>query len=187
MKEIVLNAFASFEALFLEFNLRRLLQWVFLAVIIVSATVFGERITGYFFFRSMEKKVALLKELHSLDQSGVKQNEELGVIYQQTVDELSGHKVEPASLPNLPTSERLWRFIGGAWFFLLLSVIFFFSKQKSHYIYIPVLLGCFFGIIGALLPIVITPWINFIGFPIVQVLLISAMGLAARRKKATQD
>ena len=177
---------ASFEALFLEFNLRRLLQWMFLAFIIVLAANFSERMTGYFFFRSMEKKVSLLKDLQALDQSGINQNQELSAIYHQTIVELSDHKVETPRLPNLPQSERLWLFISGSSFFFLLSIIFLLQKEKKFYVYAPLILGLIFGCIGAALPIAFNPWLNYLGFPILQMFLLMLLGFLSRKRKATQ-
>ena len=72
--------------------------------------------------------------------------------------------------------------------FILVLIAFLFQKQKwyikiaSFIMLIIIILGI--GAIGLLLPTIINPWFNYIGYPILQIIfLISLLDLKLDKKK----
>ena len=187
MKEQAQHFLTSLEDLFLKFNVRRLLYWLFVISFIFIVLVFSERLTNYLYFWRIEKRITLLKELYSLDQSGIAKNDQLSPVYNDLVGELNSYKAYHPSININFRADQLWRFISGASVGLIglaISIIRIYETRKHHdYEEFPTrgfLIGIIltsiwaimFGIVGLLLPTIYSPWVNYIAFPILQVLLL---------------
>ena len=92
---------ASLESLFLKFNFRRLLFWVFIILMVVIGLTIFENVTGYAYFSRLERKVAILETLNELSQDDISSKPELNSIYQDTVSELKSYQIEPLPLALL--------------------------------------------------------------------------------------
>jgi len=91
---------------------------------------------------------------------------------------------------NLATryNDDPWKFYSGVIFWLFVLIAFLFQKQKwyikigSFIMLIIIILGI--GAIGLLLPTIINPWVNYISYPILQIIfLISLLDLKLEKKK----
>jgi len=187
MKEI-LN---SLEALFLQFNFRRLFFWLFI-IGLASAILFTwESLTGYFFFTSVERKITLLKELNSLAKDGISQDSELSPIYNEIVAELTTYKIH--SIPQLSDLkfERVWKFVSGAFLGLAVAIAGLGDRSKpgkkwKSTVSGGVFVGIVLGVIGIFLPTFYSPWVNYLGYPILQVIVIFGAGKLVQKRKQLQ-
>ncbi len=190
MKEIAAVVVSLFEGLRLPFRWAAILS-VFLLLI---GGIWGyERLTGNFYLSKLERKTALLKELQSIASSGIENQLQLQPIYASTLKELESVDVsEPllSALPslNLRTSTAVWKAVSGAILWILVLIFGISSEvQKTGRItgavlalgIVLALIALLFAWIGTLLPTLLNPWVNYIGFPAVQTV---ALVLLTRKK-----
>jgi hypothetical protein len=171
-------------------------KWLFLILFIffVLIGLFGfEYFTGYSYYDNLEKKISLLKELNALANDGISTNSDLQEAYQQTILELTKRKVNPLDIPPiifidktifLETSIKIFSSISVGLLFLIGSITGAIpSDNKSLAIFTSILIGFLFGCIGIVLPIIYRPWVNYVGFPVVQLLLLLFLGSILKSRK----
>ncbi|HHT9131173.1 MAG TPA: hypothetical protein ACFYED_01670 [Candidatus Tripitaka californicus] len=196
MKDFSASILKSFENLFLKFSIPRLFYFVTLILIVVAALFYFESQTGFFFFHRMGKKVALLKELQLLATGGIAQSVELSPIYQQTTEELDAY--EPFAISqffhnrNISTSVQVWKTLSGASIGFLGIILGLFAMWKKNEklgdtaVIGGVLVGLLGGMAGYLLPIFYMPWFNYIGFPLLLLVVIMKFLGAQKASTTTQ-
>jgi hypothetical protein len=164
-------------------------------VALILMLLFGfEVVTGWNYYRNLEKKIELLDRLNSLHSEGVTSNPELEPIYAQAVADLSSRNTAPPRLPAiaLRTSIAFWKAISGASFwilFALLGMFGTFGKERRALAAIALLIIAIpFGYIGSILPTIGNPWVNYIGFPLLQMaILLIISGRARKSSSAPQE
>ena len=137
---------------------------------------FVETQFGLIFFWNFGRKVALLKELNSLAQGGITQNNDLNPIYQNLLRELTQSGSPPVLTPSFAVG--FWKFFSGAsfWFIFLVLALLVGTKPDDESITLDesmtgfIMLGLFFGVVGVILPF-ISPLYNYFLFPLFQVFL----------------
>lgn len=92
----------SLKELFDNFNRKNLFKVVSIFLLIGIALILAELITGFAFYRNMEKRIALIKELNTLSESNIDQNPELYPLYLDTINELEEYN--PPSLQGTFTT-----------------------------------------------------------------------------------
>jgi len=157
--------------------------------VIVVVVVVLELWTGWNYYGSLAKKVGLLKELHALAKDHIAANPQLYRIYRETEDEVAMRRVSPFAIPSLSPSVTFWKAVTGSlfWFVLLLAVLFgsFGEKDRIGLAIFMVVLGGLFGFAGTLIRTLYRPWVNYIAFPIAQ--LLGVVFLGSRIKKAKES
>jgi hypothetical protein len=186
MQNLPTTILSSLESLFLQFNLRRLLFWVFIAVIALFIFSGIEGLTGITYFMRVQGKLSVLSTLNTLSKDGIESNPKLEPIYNQLVNDISEYDINRNSLaklfPNLSTITiqipvEIWKFISsGIWGFLVAISGLFVRKTnpggwRSMFIG-GLAMGIVLGIIGILIPNIFYAWINIILCPSVQLILI---------------
>lgn len=146
--------------------------------------------TGWLYFRNLEKKVALLSQLRSLEEKGIAQSPVLRPIFEQAASDLAARGTSPASWPTLgfTGSTALWKGLSGASLWILFALLGLggtFGKDSRLAAFLVLgIVAIVLGVIGSILPTVYNPWVNYISFPLLQlVLLIVISGRAQRRKR----
>jgi hypothetical protein len=165
------------KTLFEGLDLRR--RWL---AILSFGILFGlcllifEQMTGTIYYNNLEKKVELLQELNTLENEGhISSNPELKRVYDETVQELNLRPVRPFRFPTtiLVSSVPLWKVISGATLGFVLAFSFIFQKEPNTNAFTAaVIMAILGGIIGYWIPTIYSPWINYIGFPIFQILVL---------------
>ena len=195
MKDLPSSIISSLEALFLQFNFRRLLFWLFIIIAIIVTLTTAENLTGYTYFSRTERKVAILKDLHELSKNEITQNKNLNPIYQDIVAEINSYEIEPLSFMQffaafntiaLQTPEEFGKFISGGFLGFLVAISGLIDRKKgaegwSSAFFGGLVFGLIFAFIGMFIPTLWNPWVNYLGLPIFQVtviLLISKWGQA---------
>lgn len=185
--EKILEAIAS---LFNQLDLPR--KWFAILstfLIAILGIILFEWATGYFYYRSLEKKVALLKELQTMANSGIITNTILYPVYESTAKELAVRQIRPAFSISLSFANPviLGKAISGALFFGSLAIAALFNafgeKNKVVGAIFCIFLAVLAGYLSTLVPTIWNPWVNYIGSPVIQLLAILLIG--GRMKKTT--
>lgn len=178
MSDTAQKFLTSLEDLFLNFNFRRLLYWLFIISFMVLVLVYGERMTNYLYFWRIEKRILLLKELQALDQSGIANNGQLSSIYNDLVAELATYKVYNPSFTLRFGSNQIWKFVTGTSVGLIMIIIGFAinihdgNMPPKKPVIGMAIWAIVFGIIGLVLPTIYSPWVNYLSLPLLQVLIL---------------
>ena len=145
--------------------------------------------TGWSYYGNLEKKTALLESLHKLSVEGIAQDPGLYPIYQDIVSDLTDRTTPNISIPSLAfiSSETFWKAISGASFWLIFVIAAFFGTFGKENIIVGIVgvgfIALFFGIVGALIPTIVNPWVNYIGFPLLQIIVVLFLSRRANKKK----
>lgn len=193
MKDIASFIVSLFKGLKLPL---RWLAIVLTVLLIVFTLLAYEHLTGHFYFNKLEKKVSLLKELQLIANEGVDANKDLLPIYESAVDELAQYQVRTLAFSHFAYvnfgDPVTWRkAISGASIWLLILVVGVSSDVKKTGKFsgttigvaiVTVVVAALFAWIGTIIPTILNPWVNYIGFPMIQLALFY---LLSRKKKTT--
>lgn len=162
-------------------------RWVAI-VLIIFLTALGllgfEYLTGHFYYQSLERKINLLKELQLIANEDISKNPELYPIYQSAVKELS--RCEVRNLAFLPPRDLgnpvIWgKAIGGALVWLLILAVGVVSEVKKTgkltgiiiaVAVVLIIIAAIFAWIGTIIPTIYAPWVNYVGFPLIQLVFL---------------
>ncbi len=181
------SIFQSFEKLISEFSWRRLVFLVLLLVITVAAIWLWENSTGQMRLTRIERTILILNSIKDLQEHPVVKSDPILRSTLLAVKEDLKEFTERRS--ETPILDARWRkaFAGGApWLlFSLLYLPAFRTKEREE---LNALIGCLtlsviFGVIGAWLPDFSYPWVNFIGYPVANFILIVAFALWWQARK----
>lgn len=166
---------------------RRWFAIVFLLITLMMIASGFEYLTGYNYYRSLEKKVALLKELQALNKDGIATNPELKQIYDVTLQEMRNRPVQPLAFPDVifANSVNFWKGLTGALIPLIFLVVTLFKPNKTstdaNTISGAIMAAILFGGIAIFLPTFYNPLVNYIGYPIALMLLLYLFGRTRTR------
>lgn len=161
-------------------------RWLVLLGIVLSillGLVAFELVTHSNYYSSLERKTELLSQLNTIAIDGVSQRPELYSIYNDIVRDLS--EVQPFQFsfdfPDITftASTNTIKAITGASFWIVLLILtlgtnIFGSRKEDKKSVVSGLAAMIviFGGIGYFLPVIFTPWVNYIGFPLLQIYFI---------------
>jgi hypothetical protein len=192
MKEIASTIISSLESLFLQFNFRRLLFWIFLfSCIGLSLSIF-ENYTGYFYFSKIEKKIVMLNSLNELSKEKISKNSELYPIYKDLVINIQSYPIEPSSiaksiLPEQQITEKVLKFISGALLGIILLIMGILDgiagkKDWQDNVSGGLVTAIVFGLFSIIIPTVYSIWINIVVFPLIQIAVLLGIFTLGLRK-----
>lgn len=147
--------------------------------------------SNFYYYGRMEKRITILKELTELDLEKIDSNTILQEEYKDILNDIQeqdGRMVSSiiTKISNAindtfkvkPQESSMWiKFLSGAMLCLLLAFMSLFmntfksKKEKIICIIMLIIFGVIFGVIGANIPTIIHPNINYWGMPIVQIVL----------------
>jgi len=196
-----MKEFAEFVVgLFRDLKLpTRLAALICILIVVLVAFLFYEHFTGYFYYARLTRRVELLQALQNLKLAGVDKNPELSPIYQSMVTQLSRDKYDLTPVnrflwnwPGSPLeSDALYKAISSAlpWVILIVAALFQEVWSSGRIDRFSILLCAFMLIfaglaasIGAAIPTILNPWVNYIGVPIVECLFFFVLVRAANKK-----
>lgn len=186
MNEIVSFLRTLFEGLN---STRRRIAIVAVLIFVVVAAYGVEYFTGYVYYRSLERKVALLKDLQSLMKEGIDGNADLYPVYQLTVKELASRDVRPLATPAIAivNTVEFWKGFTGALPWILFAVMALFGTFGETNKIVGIIgvsvIAVMVGGVSALVPTIYNPWVNYLVVPSVQIVAISFFGSRMRRSK----
>lgn len=154
--------------------------------IIAAVMVFGAELRSQAtYYETLDKKISLLKSLNELEKDGIKSHPELSKVYEQTIIELSLHQITPFTIPPIRFPDTLMvneftfykalsgAFVGILFFFIALLFV---RDGKREVLKGAIIVAVAFGLLGAALPTINPPIVNFIGLPIVEIIALYLYG-----------
>ncbi|SRR6266581_3336164 len=183
--------FQSFEKLISEFSWRRLAFLVLLLVMAVTSVWLWENYTGQMRLTRIERTTAILNSLKDLQEHPViKRDPALQSTLSALKEDLKQLTERRLEIPLLSAA---WRkaFAGGApW--LLFSLLLLPALRTRKREDLNALIACLvfsvaFGAIGAWLPDFPYPWMNFVGYPASNFIVIVAIAMWWQARKQARE
>ncbi len=157
----------------------------FAVLIILIALIFPYIDANLFFFNRIEKRVSILQSLSEIDMEKVCQFPALQKEYDAILSEIE--KQRELSISGVTSSEQtpsnvaLIKFLSGgalAWIITLcvpFMTTFKDKKTKVLAFLLLAFLGGILGLIGYIVPTILNPWVNYLGYPILQLIALIAL------------
>jgi hypothetical protein len=159
-------------------------------LIVIMAIIFPYIDANFFFYNRIEKRASIMQTLSEIDTEKVASSPALQEEYNSILVDIE--KQRDKSIFGVITSEQqsgnvlLFKFLSGgllAWIIALcvpLMDTFEDNKAKVIMFLFLVFVGGILGGVGYVIPTIVNPWVNYIGFPILQ--LIMLIGLVVDKK-----
>lgn len=163
---------------------------------------------NFFYYSRMEKRIAILEQAIKLDNNIIKENYIFTQEYQSILDEIKQNQERSINsvmnkMINLftgisqgsrTTGNRLIKFLTGAsWLIILALCVPFMNTFKRRIdqiiaFFIVLILAIMLGFISMNIPTIITPMINYISIPLLQLVVIIGWGInSSKNKKKNTD
>lgn len=192
---------------FFKGNYKKPKLWIGLSIfILVFVLIFPYIDSNFFYYSRMEKRISILESVMELDEAKIDSNQAYRNEYQSILQEMEQQSERSVnSVINKATmyidsvltegkrqGNRWIKFFTGAiWFFIVTILIPFmntFRKPSDKVLafvlmlILSLLVGWFFSVI----PVLINPLVNYIGAPILQIVLFTVM-VGKSNKKGKED
>lgn len=206
MKEAIGKLVDELLSFFKE-NYKKPKLWIGLSIfILVFVLIFPYIDSNFFYYSRMEKRISILESVMELDEAKIDSNQAYRNEYQSILQEMEQQSERSVnSVINKATmyidsvltegkrqGNRWIKFFTGAiWFFIVTILIPFmntFRKPSDKVLafvlmlILSLLVGWFFSVI----PVLINPLVNYIGAPILQIVLFTVM-VGKSNKKGKED
>lgn len=185
-------------------NYRRPRLWLFIAIILIITVLIIPYIdSNFFYFSRMEKRINVLEKVMALDEEKINSNQAYIDEYQRILQEMEqqGERsinslmnkfiIQVNYITSMGNAEgnRALKFLSGAFWLLLITVCVPFMntfKKRSDKLIAFVLLLIMSGIIGwvfSMVPVIISPMVNYIGVPLLQIIAVIIIVVKSNKKK----
>ena len=170
--------------LWVKKNLKSPKLYITVFVLIVVFVIFFPYIDANFlFYGRIEKRISILQDISTLDMEKINEVPALESEYQSILSEITEQRDFSlfggfSSSGQTTFRIRLNKFIsGGSLCWLIMFLVIFMNtfkgfKSKILGFVMMGILGVFFGGIGILIPTILNPWVNYIGYPILQLVIL---------------
>lgn len=158
---------------------------------------------NFFYYNRMEKRIAILDQVMKLDPNIIKNNDVFNWKYQSILNAISQNEERSInsvmnkmisffsgmSRENNLAENRLLKFFTGALWLIILTICVPFMdtfKKKSDKImafFVVAILAFIIGFICMNIPIIITPIVNYISIPLLQLAVIIVLVMKSSKKK----
>ncbi len=167
------------QQLFEQFSFSRLFSLIVLVVLIIMGLFVWDWTTGYLYYGSLDRKISILERLHELERTGITDNPELKQLYEDSVEDLTRHKVHPIStIPSeMRSSEGFFKFLSSGWLGWLMIIVGFSEKRKGkgdwkNTVVAGIFFGIMMGLVGYILPTLGSIWVNYLVWPFLLQLIL---------------
>lgn len=161
--------------------------------------------SNFFYYERMEKRISILQELSELDQEKISSNIILQNEYEDILNDIQGQddRTVNSIVSNFTNgineifdvdpqeSNAIIKFFMGALWFILITVLIPFMKtfknKRDKYMgfFIFLFLSIVVGMIFANVPTILNPYVNYIGMPAIQLLIVIMLALKYSKKENT--
>ena len=152
---------------------------VIVALVIIMVLVFPYIDANFFFYNRIEKRIIILQSLSEIDIEKISQSPALQEEYNAILSEL-GRQREWSVSGAISTDQHpditLFKFLSGgalAWIVTLCVPFMNTFKDRKSKVLALLLVALFGGIlggIGSIIPTIVNPWVNYIGYPVLQLI-----------------
>ncbi len=178
---------------FVKKNYKRPGLWISVLLIIFCFYLLFPYIdSNFLYFSRMDKRIELLEKTMSLDQEEIKANPVYQKEYESILREMEHHEDSTINsvmnklytyFDNLKAAgkeqgNKVIKFFAGAFWCILVTVwvpfMNTFHKRSDRILAFIMMIGItlIVGYLCMLIPIIINPWVNYIGIPILQLVLV---------------
>lgn len=164
---------------------------MFAAASVVIALVFPYVDANFFFYSRIGKRIDILQNLSEIDIEKVSQYPALQEEYDAIISEIEKQRelsISSAIAMEQTTSNiPLFKFLSGgalAWIITLCVPFMNTFKDKKTKVLAFFLLALFGGILGGvayIIPTIFNPWINYIGYPALQLIILIALAITPKQ------
>ena len=153
-------------------------------LVIIVALVFPYIDANFFFYSRIEKRIGILQSLSEIDTEQIAQFPALQEEYNTILSEIEGQRewsVSGAISTDQHPDITLFKFLsGGALAWIVALCVPFMNtfkdrKSKVFALLLVALFGGIFGGIGSIIPTIVNPWVNYIGYPVLQLIALIAL------------
>lgn len=191
-----------------EKNYKRPKLWITLgAFVCVIIFLIPYIDSNFFYYARMEKRIDILERLISLDQTKIKSNQTYINEYQSLLQEIEQQREHSLnslmnkliysinSLKEMGRGEgnRWILFLTGSFWFIIITICIpfmdTFSKKSEKILafVIMVIITALVGMFFSMIPIIISPFVNYIGVPILQLILVIVIVYRSEKKDRSID
>lgn len=190
-----------FEKVFDEIkkNLRNPKLYILvLSLILVFLLLFPYIDANIFYYNRVNSRIDILEHMTQLDTEKIQENKILEQEYNRILAEID--KQSEGSLGSVFIKETnktviLIKFITGAGLFWIFAIACFFIKNFKNFGYrlfgfiLIGGMGCLFGLISQSIPTIIDPMVNYVGFPLLLVIIVALLvtGGTKQKKEGTKN
>jgi ABC-type multidrug transport system fused ATPase/permease subunit len=185
-------------------NYKRPKLWLSIAIILFIVVLLIPYIdSNFFYFSRMEKRINVLDKVMALDQEKINSNQAYIDEYQRILQEMEQQSersinslmnkfiIQVNYITSMGKGEgnRPIKFLSGAFWLLLITAFIPFMdtfKKRSDKLIAFVLLLIMSGIIGwffSIVPVIISPMVNYIGVPLLQIIVVIIISVKSNKKK----
>ena len=162
------------------------------SLVVIMALIFPYIDANFFFYNRIVKRVTILDDLSKIDMEKISQSPTLQQEYDAILAEIEEQRelAFSSTISSKQTQSKvpLIKFLSGgilAWI-VTLCVPFMntFENKKAKILafLLLALFGGFLGWIGYIVPIIINPWVNYIGYPILQIIMLIALTVKPKQE-----
>lgn len=185
-------------------NYKRPKLWLFIVIILFIVVLLIPYIdSNFFYFSRMEKRINVLDRVMALDEEKINSNQAYIDEYQSILQEMEQQRersinslmnkfiIQMNYITSMANGEgnRAVKFFSGAFWLLLITVCVPFMntfKKRSDKLIAFILLLIMSGIIGwifSMVPVIISPMVNYIGVPLLQIIAVIIIVVKSNKKK----
>jgi hypothetical protein len=177
----------------------KLVAWV---IVILGIVLALEPKTHFLYFLSSigtKRDIEMMFMLLELEKDGVLDSANLKDDYLKLVESYRKQRhftvIPTGVFQTLPSSprEQLYKFASGTLLLGFIGLAYLFSAKKIPFrnriggFVLMLLLAAILGLVAMLIPTFYSPWINYIGMPILQLLLLVWAAVVSTRKQREKD
>lgn len=177
---------------FIKDNIGNKKLYLFIIILgIVTFLIFPYLDANYFYYKRINSRIEILSKVTELDENTIQKNELLQEEYNRILEEISTQS--PNMINNLVIRDlnprvRIGKFISAGllcWALGIICIFIHFDKKIYKLIgfIFFVIIGMGIGLFATIIPNFINPWINYIAFPLLEVI---ALVLLLPQKKSNQ-
>ena len=185
-------------------NYKKPRLWITLTVLFVVLVLLIPYIdSNFFYFSRMEKRIAILEQVMELDQELIESNQVYANEYKNILMEIEQqnersinslmnkmiNEIEKFTLLERDDGSRMVKFITGAiWALIIMICVPFMNtfKKKSDKVLafiIMLLVSVLLGWVSSIIPTIISPMVNYIGVPLIQIIILICCMIKSDNKK----
>ena len=177
-------------------NLKNPRFYVYLLVLLlVFLLLFPYIDANFFYYRRVNNRIDILTKMAEADLSKIEENPVLSKEYENLLTEIE--KQTDGSIGSIFMKDKephvqLLKFVTGGSLIWIIAIGVLFSKKNStgnRLISSVVfgIIGCIAGAISMVLPTVITPMVNYIGFPFLLAIIIVLLAAESMKQKKADN
>lgn len=167
-------------------------------IIVAFAFLFPYIDTNFFYFSRINNRILALKNISEIDINAIKNSDILMNEYKSILSDISNYHTWMITSQSYSINENQYgniaviKFITGGMLCWLLAICapfmtsFKSKKDKVVAFVIMIIIGLLLAQLSCITPVIISPMINYIGIPILQIVVVVALVIYSNRKKLKQ-